>query len=254
MEEKVRNEGVLAPPPIVRDDKSGIGRFNGELEKYSSQLLSSGTYKRNRVILMVPAIAPIPPRVYLSHCSLIFPPNQGCHRMLCEGDEVGRAYSNAIDAILAHPDLSTWEWIVTLETDNLPPNDGIVRLIQKMHEHPEFDAISGLYFCKGESGWQAPHIWGDISDPIPNYRPQPPVPGKLLECHGLSMGFCIYRLQSLFKDSRIERPWFETKASKDGAATQDLSFWGKARKFGHRCAVDCGCPVGHFDSGTGIVW
>ena len=46
-------------------------------------------------------------KVALSHWNLIFPPNNGVFRMLCLGMEVGDAYSQAIEQILAHPDLST---------------------------------------------------------------------------------------------------------------------------------------------------
>lgn len=228
----------LAPPDA--------GRHNGDLAASTARLVGSGTYKRNRVVLLVPAIAPIPPRVYLSHIALVFPPNQAAHRMLCVGDEVGVAYSNSIAQIVDHPELSKWEWIATLETDNCPPSDGLVKLITRMHQNPQFSAISGLYYCKGDGGWSAPHIWGDPRDPVCNYRPQPPVPGQLVECCGLSQGFCLYRM-SLFRDPNISRPWFETKAGREGVGTQDLAFWAKARRCGHRCAVDCDVLVGHYD-------
>jgi hypothetical protein len=44
-----------------------------------------------------------------------------------------------------------------------------------------------------------------------------------------------------------------------GIGTQDLAFWNDARKYGYRCAVDCGVLVGHFDyNGSfgqkGVVW
>ena len=51
--------------------------------------------------------------------------------------EVGDAYSQAIDGILAHPDIKDWEYVLTMEHDNLPPADGLVRLIERMEEHPE---------------------------------------------------------------------------------------------------------------------
>jgi hypothetical protein len=57
----------------------------------------------------------------------------------------------------------------------------------------------------------------------------------------------------LFKDERIKRPLFRTVAGREGIGTQDLSFWGEARKHGHRCAIDCGVLVGHVD-GDGFVW
>jgi hypothetical protein len=29
--------------------------------------------------------------------------------------------------------------------------------------------------------------------------------------------------------------------------TQDLYFWGDAKKYGYRCAIDCDVMVGHYD-------
>ncbi|HSZ58555.1 MAG TPA: hypothetical protein VK797_23005 [Tepidisphaeraceae bacterium] len=239
-------------------DPAQAGRHNGDLAASTQRVLRGGTWKKQRIAVIIPAAESIPSRVYLSHCSLIFPPNQGVHRHLALGEEVGQAYSKAIEDILAHPELSQWEYLLTMEHDNAPPSDGVLKLVARMEEHPELAAISGLYWCKGEGGGLpggvgTPHIWGDVNDPVVNFRPQPPRPGELVECCGLSMGFALWRLP-MFKDARLRRPWFKTLASKEGVGTQDLAFWGEARKYGYRCAVDCGVLVGHFDSNTDMMW
>jgi hypothetical protein len=236
-------------PQIVSYD---FGRFNENIEKSASRIFESGSWKKQRVIMLVPSGATIPAKVYLSHCNLIFPPNQGMFRMLCLGMEVGEAYSAAIESILAHPDLSQWEYILTVEHDNVPPPDGILRLIEQMEGHPELSCIGGLYWTKGEDG--VPQIWGDPKDPQVNFRPMPPIPGQLVECCGTGMGFNLFRL-SLFKDARLRRPWFKTLASStEGVGTQDLYFWADARKHGYRCAVDCNVLVGHYDQGSDVTW
>jgi hypothetical protein len=229
------------------------GVNNAHLVRSAERVVKSGQYKRQRVVSIIPAFKSIPVKVYMSHCSLISPPNQGFIRIAAVGMEVGEAYSQAIEQILVNPVLSDFEYVLTIEHDNCPPPDGIVRLIKRMEEHPELAAVSGLYWCKGPDS-TAPHIWGDVNDPIPNYRPQPPVPEQLVECYGLSMGFCLYRM-GMFKDQRIPRPLFKTKGSKEeGVGTQDLSFWGEARKYGYRCAVDCAVKVGHWDEENQIMW
>ncbi len=238
----------MKPQLILGDDP---GRHNIDLNKSAARVISSGTYKRQRVVMVIPAIAPIPPRIYLSHRSLISPPNQGFLPILAYGDEVGVAYSSAIEGILAHPDLSSWEYLLTLESDNSPPPDGLLKLIERMKNNPQFAAISGLYWCKGESG--CAQIWGDVSDPVINFRPQPPRPGELVECVGLGMGFCLWKLDT-FKDSRLRRPWFKTLVGSGGVSTQDLYAWTDLRKYGYRAAVDCGCLVGHLDSVNDIMW
>jgi hypothetical protein len=190
--------------------------------------------------------------VALSHWNLIFPPNQPVYRMLCLGMEVGEAYSTAIEQVLAHPDLSTWDYILTIEHDNTPPPDGVLKLLRRMEQHPELSCIGGLYWTKGEGG--APQIWGDPTDPVPNFRAQVPVPGQLIECCGTGMGFNLWRL-GMFRDAKLRRPWFKTLASSaEGVGTQDLYFWADARKHGYRCAIDCDVLVGHHDAKADFTW
>jgi hypothetical protein len=201
--------------------------------------------------MVIPADEMMHSKVALAMCNLIFPPNNGVVRILAQGMEVGHAYSAAIEQILAHPQLRDFEFLVTLEHDNLAPSDGILKLIEDLESHPELSVVSGLYFTKGENG--CAQIWGDVSDPIVNFRPQIPKPESLQECVGTGMGFAVWRM-SMFKDERIEKPWFKTEKGANGVATQDLSFWTKARKWGYRCAVDTRVKVGHIDTATGFVW
>jgi len=230
-------------PQLVNFDG---GQHNADLPKSSQRILEGGSWKKQRVIVLLPSAATIPTKVAFSHWSLAFPPNQSVHRMLALGMEVGDAYSNAIAEIIAHPDLSQWEYILTIEADNCPPGDGLVKLIKQMEAHPEFACIGGLYWCKGPDG--CPHIWGDVKDPQLNYRPQVPIPNQLVECVGTSMGFNLWRM-SMFKDARLRRPWFATLDGSEGKGigTQDLYAWSDFRKYGYRCAVDCGVLVGHYD-------
>jgi len=199
--------------------------------------------------MLIPTAETIAAKVYLSHLNLGFPPNNGVARLLAIGTEVGAAYSIAIEQILAHPELSTWEYLLTIEHDNMPPPDGVIKLLEHMEANPRFSWISGGYFCKGEGG--AYQCWGDPSDPVLNFRPQLPT-GNLQECCGTGMGFALWRLK-MFKDKRLRRPWFVTQ-TKDGIATQDLYFATDARKFGYRCAVAGDVRVGHYELATDTVW
>lgn len=218
-----------------------------------ARLLKGGSWKKQRIIALVPADALIPAKVALALWNLAFPPNNGVLRLLAQGLEVGEAYSTTIEQILIHPELSKWEYLLTIEHDNLPPYDGVLKLLERMEAHPEFACIGGLYFTKGEGG--VPQIWGDPSDPTLNFRPQPPKPGQLVECCGTGMGFNLWRLK-MFKNPELRRPWFRTLrgAHGEGQSTQDLYFWSDARKFGYRCAVDCAVTVGHYDVDTDTVW
>lgn len=235
-------------PQIVTMD---YGQHNGQLEQSAARILKGGSWKKQRIVSLIPAGGSIPAKVYLYHVNLIYPPNQGVFRMLCQGMEVGDAYSQALEQILAHPDLSQWEYVLTMEHDNCPPPDGVIKLIERMEEHPEFACIGGLYWTKGEGG--VPQIWGDPRDPVLNFRPQPPVSGQLVECCGTGMGFNLWRM-GMFRDTRLRRPWFKTLAGKEGVGTQDLYAWADFRKYGYRCAIDCGVLVGHYDSNSDQMW
>jgi hypothetical protein len=234
-------------PQLVIQDFGG--EHNRDLEGSRARLLKGGSWKRQRIVVILPAADLVPSKCVLAWWNLAFPPNNGVVKLLALGMEVGDAYSTAIEGVLAHPDLSKWEFILTVEHDNSPPADGVIKLVEKMEEHPEYDCIGGLYFTKGPGG--CAQIWGDPKDPVVNFRPQPPDPaGGLVECCGTGMGFNLWRM-SLFKDERIKKPWFRTLNGKDGTgvATQDLTFWSEARKHGHRCAIDCSVRVGHYDLG-----
>lgn len=231
----------MKPQIIVQDFG---GEHSKDLGKSRARLMRGGSWKRQRIVVIVPSADLIPAKVSLSHWNLAFPPNNGVVRMLAQGMEVGDAYSTAVEQILANPELSQWEFMLTIEADNCPPSDGVIKLVERMEAHPQFACIGGLYFTKGEAG--VPQIWGDVKDPVLNFRPQPPdLNGGLVECCGTGMGFNLFRI-SMFKDSKLRRPWFVTQR-KDGVSTQDLYFWGDARKYGYRCAIDCSVRVGHYD-------
>lgn len=230
-------------PQLTLQDFGGAGVPN-------SRLLKGGSWKKQRIIVILPTGSQVPAKPVLSWWNLAFPPNNGVCKILAQGMEVGEAYSSAIEGILGHSELSQWEYILTLEHDNTPPQDGILKLLETMEERKDLHVVSGLYFTKGEGG--VAQIWGDPADPVLNFRPQVPVLDTVQECCGTGMGFALWRL-SLFKDDRLRKPWFKTE-TQNGIWTQDLYFWSDARKHGIRCAVDTRVRVGHYDFETDITW
>lgn len=241
--------------PVVT--QADPGKNNSELAASTARIIEGATWKKQRIVTLIPSGNNIPAKAVHSWMNLIWPPNQAAYRWptwMVLNHEVGVAYSQAIEQIVAHPDLGAWEYILTIETDNLPPPDGVLKLLRQMEAHPEFSCIGGLYWTKFEHG--VPQIWGDPSDPVLNFRPQAPKQGQLVECCGTGLGFNLWRV-SMFRDllARGVKPLFKTKASlEEGVGTQDLAFWTEARKYGHRCAIDCGVLVGHLDPSSGFVW
>ena len=241
---------MMKPQLLLADLKTG-GIHNGDVGKTRARLDKDKAWKRQRIVVLIPAGESIAVKVYLAHMNLMFPPNNGVARIAAVGLEVGEAYSTAIEQVLSHPELSTWEYLLTIEHDNMPPADGVLKLLAHMEANPRFDCIGGLYFTKGHGG--VAQIWGDPKDPILNFRPQLPDPnGGLVECCGTGMGFNLWRMR-MFKDKKLRRPWFVTQ-KKDGVATQDLYAWTDFRKHGYRCAIACDVKTGHYEQSTDTTW
>lgn len=230
-------------PEIVVPD---YGKHNEDLEKTAVRLKEGSSWKKLDTIMLFPSGPQIPAKVVHSWMNLYAPPNNGFVRMPTVGAinlEVGEAFSQSIEWIIGNPQFNSFKYLLTIEHDNIPPPDGLVKLLAQMEAHPEYDCIGGLYFTKGDCG--VAQIWGDPRDAINNFRPQVPRPGELVECCGTGMGFNLWRLD-MFRDGDLRKPWFKTQ-TEGGVSTQDLYFWGDARKNGYRCAVDCSIQVGHFD-------
>lgn len=238
------------------------GAHNAQPEVTNKRLQKQGAFKDLSTVVIVPSVARkpgeirasmVPTKAAASWRQLMTPPNQKCVWTYPMGMEIGEAYNTCIEMILAHPDLSTWRYILTIEEDNVPPADGLVKLLERAEENPEYDVIGGLYFTKGIGG-QA-QIWGNPNEHPINFKPQPPrMDGGLQHCCGTGMGFTLYRL-ALFKDKKLRKPWFKTTASRtEGMFTQDLYFAMNAFECGKKMAVDTSVKVGHYDVVNDKMW
>jgi hypothetical protein len=201
-------------------------------------------------VCVVPTRGVIPARAVETWMGLMNPMNQPFTRIFISGMEVGAAYDHAIALILEHPVLSKWKYVLTLEEDNLPPADGLLRLLESIEN---FDAVGGLYWTKGEEG--QPMSYGKPGE-LPEYAPWLPPADTVAPVNGIGMGFSLFRMD-VFRE--LERPYFETVQRWDPntgaqAATQDLHFCGRIRDKGRRIAVDTRVKVGHLDPTTGQVW
>lgn len=231
----------MKPQILLPSDLSGA--HNADLAASGDRLARAGVYKDLSTIIIVPAFGSIPTKIVSAWWNMLTPPNQKVARLFAMGMEVGAAYSSTIEMILGNAELAKYRYILCLEHDNAPPPDGLVRILERAEAHPEFAAIGGLYWTKGEGG--VPQIWGNPMESPLNFKPQRPVPGQLVECCGTGMGFNLWRM-SMFRDEKLRRPWFHTQ-KENGVSTQDLYFWSDARKHGYRCAIDCSVRVGHYD-------
>jgi hypothetical protein len=223
--------------------------------------IQGSTYKDASTVVIVPTRGMIHHRVVASLQGMVAPMNQKKTVIYAAGDEVGRAYTDTIKMVLAHPELSKWKYVMTLEDDNLQPPDAHIRLLESIEMGP-FDAVSGIYFTKGEINM--PMAYGDPAEyaasGVLDFRPrdirQALADQSVMEVNGIAMGCSLYRME-LFR--QIEAPWFVSFADwthGEGAKafTQDLYFCERAKRAGKRFAVDMRVRVGHLDVNTGVVY
>lgn len=180
-----------------------------------------------------------------SWMNLKFPLNNKFKRVFVMDLEVGEAYSSIIESILENPELSKYKYILTIEADNLPPTDGLMKLLENMDK---FDVIGGLYWSKGG---EVPMVFGDTREEF-NFRPFIET-RDLVPCYGIGMGFTLFKMD-IFKSMPIEmKPFFKTVQTDTEMMTQDLYFCKNINKLGYKVACDTRVQVGHIDE-NGKVW
>ena len=225
-----------------------------KIEEVPATLYQGNTYHDRSTVVVTPVRGKtVPLRTALCWMNLAAPPNTKCSRMVVTGDEVATAYNNAVVQILANPTMSKMKYLLTWEDDNLPPPDGLLKLLAAM-ETSDFDVVGGLYrekrsripICCGRPG-------------TGGFEPFEPAPDGLTACNGLGMGFTLFKLD-LFRSETLPFPWFMTRQTvatqeqEGGIMTHDLYFFDRAGQLGHTFAVDGRVVVGHLDTETDTVY
>ncbi|MEO5628099.1 MAG: hypothetical protein ABIQ89_04415 [Candidatus Saccharimonadales bacterium] len=241
----------MTKPQILVPDDAGIHNASD----YVARLEKSKSYRDLSTIIVCPTRGLISARIVQNWQGLIRPMNQQVlGPIFMEGIEVGEAYNNVIKMILENPQLKNFKYLLTLEEDNAPPPDGLIKLYESIDE---YDAVGGLYWTKGEAG--QPMCYGDPKAMPLNFIPQVPQPDTITPCNGLGMGFTLFRMEML-KDKRFDYGnWFKTKqevvpGSGTQVMTQDLWFFQSAHKMGYKFACDASVKVGHYDAANQIMW
>lgn len=231
-----------------------LGGMNADLKKAQDRLTASQSYKNLSTVIVTPTRGgrSLCPRFVSGIYGLMRPMNQQVvGPIFLTGMEVGDAYNAGVEMILANPQLAAFRFLLTIEDDNIPPPDGLLKIYEGMRE---FDAVGGLYWTKGEGG--QPMIYGDPREPALNFRPQMPVPETIQRCNGLGMGFTLFKME-IFR--RLQKPWFRTKQEWDphkggSGYTQDLYCFENMAKLGMKVACDNRVRVSHIDIENDQVW
>lgn len=230
-----------------------VGVHNRDLDASIGRLERSQSYRDLSTIIICPTRGQIPARVVQSWMGLMRPMNQKViGPLFAIGMEVGAAYNSMVEMVLNNPELSKWKYILTIEEDNAPPADGLLKLYESMDK---YDVVQGLYWTKGEGG--QPMIYGDPNVVPKSFIPQKPIPETVMHCNGLGMGFNLFKID-IFRNPELPKPWFKTLQEVTGggarAYTQDLYFFENAAKCGYRFACDTRVKTGHYDFANDIMW
>lgn len=259
----------------------GSGYHNENFDEAVERLKTAKVYQNLSTVILTPTRGLIPAQVVQSWMFLLGPANsrigklfshvkepsaeelegKNSYLVMCQGFEVGSAYDHGITTILNDPIMSDARYVLTLEDDNIPPHDGLLKLFENIcdcevpcKEH--FTVIGGLYWMKGEMG--QPMLFGKPEEPG-SMVPQIPVKDGIQEVNGTGMGFTLFHM-GLFRELEgLDKPWFVTEQlvvdpKTVKSYTQDLYFMERLRQLGYRIAVDTRVKVGHFDLELEHIW
>lgn len=245
----MKGEAINLYPPEVAYSPPAEGYHNSKMELSRTRVIEGSSYRDCSTACLMPVRRKdelIHYKVSDAFRALMVPMNQAFVAIRLAGMEVADAYNNGVQQVLDHPEMSKFRFILTFESDNVPPPDGLIKLLETIYSGP-WAGVGGLYWTKGEMGM--PMIYGNPADHFPNYRPMPPIPDEVQECRGLAMGFTLWDL-AIFKDKRLGPPWFKTvqehvpwQGARSG--TQDLEWCGRAAELGYRFVMDNRVRVGH---------
>ncbi len=248
----------MVTPSIIVPDMSGA--HNKDLVATAARLKKAGAYRDLSTVIICPTRGVIPATVVQSWLGLIKPMNQKVvGPIFIQGMEVGEAYNAAMEMILTNPAFNDYKYMLSIEEDNCPPPDGLLKLYESIEgevDGNKYDCVGGLYWTKGEGGQAM--CYGDPNEMPMNFIPQIPIAESVQRANGLGQGFNLWRL-SMFRDGRIEKPYFKTLQQftpGQGVAmmTQDLYFFSNAGKHGYTFACDNRCRVGHWDQENQMMW
>lgn len=236
----------MTTPQVVIEDWQGRHNASGRI----LEVAKTNAYRDLSTVVVVPTRGTIHATVVQNWMAMMMPMNQKVVRLFVIGMEVGAAYEYAFNHILSDPDLSNYKYVLTLEEDNKPPYDGLLKLFESIDD---YDAIGGLYWMKGERG--VPMVFGNPESFPINFLPVIPKQDAVTRVNGMGMGFTLFKLE-MFK--KLERPWFFTRHTYQPGMimrqTQDLYFFEKAGQAGFKFAVDSRVKTGHYDQESGITW
>ena len=112
-------------------------------------MMESGQWKRARIVVILPASNTMSTKGRALALESDLPAEQRCQPHPRGGHGSGRGVLAGDRTGACAPELSQWEYVLSIEHDNTPPPDGVLKLLETMDRRPEYAAVSGLYWTKG---------------------------------------------------------------------------------------------------------
>ncbi len=262
-------------PTLYVPESAGLN--NQQIEVSVARIKRMRGYQDLSTAILTPTRRLIHPRVVQSWFTMMRPMNQKVSGpIFMVGMEIGDAYAVGFDMVLqgggyvnrgavdvnhieSYSKPCQFKYILTLEDDNMPPPDGLLKLIESIEggvDGTKYDAVGGLYWTKGPGG--QPMCYGDPNVQPRTFYPREIVNNALIPCNGLGMGFTLFRA-SMFLEGKIGRPFFKTlqKYYEGLGGTlkgQDLYFFERAGAAGYKFACDTRVKVGHHSAQDDVIW
>lgn len=236
------------------------------VEKDLQTYVNLNSYQDKSIVCIIPTRGSVDIQVVDSWFKLVTPVNNKFTKLFMANGEIAEAYNTGVLMALNNPLLSNYRFLLTMEDDNIPPPDGILKLIDSFLEHEKsgdkYWALSGIYWTKPSRDCieHAPIAWGCVEDGEWNMKAPPLVEdGSVTQCCLIPQGFTLYDME-LFR--KIPYPWFKVvdfnpinnDINWEAPATQDSYFFKKVWDAGYKVGVRADVKVGHLDPKTKQIW
>ncbi len=230
------------------------GRHNSDLAGAANRLKGANSYKDLSTICIIPnQSGEVPARVVQNWLGIANLMNQKFFRHMVSGMDDASVYNGMIEQAVSNPGLATFDYILFMSENAMPPFDAMMKLFEHIENH---DVIGGLSYDKGPGG--LPKIYGHPSLIPQSFAQINPQENVIQPCNGIGLDFCLMK-KSIFKDTRLPKPWFRSTrqlVSNGDRNTKipDMYFFDNLAKLGYKVACDTRVKVGMYDLATDLVW
>src|SRR6516164_5618394 len=112
------------------------GWHNQQYWSEPTEVIKGNTYKDRSTVIFIPSLGSISVKAIQAYNTLMKPMNQKVTQIYLVNQEVGKAYQQMVEIVRTNPELRTWKYVLTLEHDNLPPPDGLLKLYDDIESGP----------------------------------------------------------------------------------------------------------------------